>query len=200
MARISREERLGMLRVQLTTGKMVNLEQLRNFARPVLVVGSKEAVEQNMAVRTLQYPAARRRCPIRCTAPPSHPGTGTPLHSATRSPHAIAMVHGAQAAEPFREKLLERGVLTVPVVLDGGVPELPELEEGDTKWRAKPVLIDKWKAWMTEQMSSAKLEEGQAVYLSLRMDGRVRGSGKTHFPLHGGWLVAEKNRKPSTGA
>jgi hypothetical protein len=100
----------------------------------------------------------------------------------------------AQAAEPFREKLLERGVLTVPVVLDGGVPELPELEEGDTKWRAKPVLIDKWKAWMTEQMSSANLEDGQAVYLSLRMDGRVRGSGKSPLPpSRGGWLVSGKD-------
>jgi hypothetical protein len=48
--------------------------------------------------------------------------------------------------------------------------------------RARCQLIDNWKKWMTEQMGQAKLEEGQAVYLSLRMDGRVRGSGTTHLP------------------
>jgi hypothetical protein len=93
MMRISREERLGLLKVQLSTGKMVSLEQLRSFARPVMVVGSKAAVEEHMA-----------------------------------------------AAEPFREALLERGVMTVPVVLDGGVLDLPELDEGSTKWRATPVV------------------------------------------------------------
>jgi hypothetical protein len=87
MARISREERLGKLRVQLTTGKMVNLEQLRNFARPVLVVGSKEAVEQNMAVRALpcRHSADAANSLHRTTLAPRHRHP-TPPNSALCTP------------------------------------------------------------------------------------------------------------------
>jgi len=131
MARISREERLSSLQVELASGRMVRLKQLRGFARPVIVAGSTSAIEQHMA-----------------------------------------------AAEPHKEALLARGVITVAVPLDGGCPVLPELAEGDTKWRAEACRTDKWKQWLSEQMTSAKLAQDSTVYMSLRMDGRVRGSGK----------------------
>jgi len=38
--------------------------------------------------------------------------------------------------------------------------------------------LDAWREWLDDQMSDANVEAGAAVYLSLRMDGRVRGSGK----------------------
>lgn len=48
----------------------------------------------------------------------------------------------SQAAEPHKEALLARGVITVAVPLDGGCPVLPELAEGDTKWRAEACVSD----------------------------------------------------------
>eukprot|EP00959_Pyramimonas_sp_CCMP1952_P250917 5244478-Pyramimonas_sp.AAC.1 len=51
MQRISREERLGRLQVELSNGRMVRLEQLRQFARPVIVAGTAEEVQTYMAVR-----------------------------------------------------------------------------------------------------------------------------------------------------
>lgn len=131
MQRISREENLAKLKVELPNGRIVNLGQLRSFARPVIVAGSCEQVEQFM-----------------------------------------------QASEPVRKELLERGVMTIPVALDGATPELPPLEKGEERWRASPVRREAWLQWLDEQKQAAQLGADQPVYLSLRMDGRVRGSGK----------------------
>jgi len=131
LQRISREETLGRLQVELSNGRLVRLEQLRQFARPVIVAGTAEEVQQYMA-----------------------------------------------AAEGSRAALLERGVIAVPVALDNVTPDLPELEEDAKRWRAAPVRLDAWKSWLSAQMADAKVSAGSAVYLSLRMDGRVRGSGK----------------------
>lgn len=45
------------------------------------------------------------------------------------------------------------------------------------RWRAAAVRPEEWRAWFTEQagLASAGLERG--LYVSLRLDGRVRGSG-----------------------
>jgi len=64
---------LGRLQVELSTGKMVRLEQLRQFCRPVIIAGSAAEVQLYM-----------------------------------------------ETAEASRAALLERGVLAIPVVLDGG--------------------------------------------------------------------------------
>ena len=44
-----------------------------------------------------------------------------------------------------------------------------------------PILVDQWKAWMTDQMEEAGVEYGKNVYIGLRMDGRVRASGKVRI-------------------
>ena len=41
-----------------------------------------------------------------------------------------------------------------------------------------PILVDQWKAWMADQMTEAGVDYGRNVYIGLRMDGRVRASGK----------------------
>ncbi|KAL3850027.1 hypothetical protein ACJIZ3_011909 [Penstemon smallii] len=72
-------------------------------------------------------------------------------------------------SEPFTESLLERGVLVVPFATDGSSPRFEFEETEETKefnakrkrlWQLSPVYAVEW-----------------AKYLSLRMDGRVRGSG-----------------------
>ncbi|GFZ13437.1 hypothetical protein Acr_23g0018220 [Actinidia rufa] len=72
-------------------------------------------------------------------------------------------------SEPYTEGLLERGVLVVPFVTDGNsssfeFDESEEMKEITSKrkrlWQLVPVYATEW-----------------SEYLSLRMDGRVRGSG-----------------------
>lgn len=53
----------------------------------------------------------------------------------------------------------------------------------DRKFRATPLSFDKWNRWLEEQKSEAKIGDGVGVYVGLRMDGRVRSSGKGAPPF-----------------
>ncbi|CAK9133443.1 unnamed protein product [Ilex paraguariensis] len=94
-------------------------------------------------------------------------------------------------SEPFTEALLERGVLVVPFATDGGSPsfefeESEEMKEITSKrkrlWQLVPVYITEWAKWLDEQKKLANVAPGSPVYLSLRLDGRVRGSGVGYPP------------------
>ncbi|XP_057798204.1 protein LOW PSII ACCUMULATION 1, chloroplastic [Salvia miltiorrhiza] len=94
-------------------------------------------------------------------------------------------------SEPFSESLLERGILVVPFVTDGGSPKFESEEEEETKeingkrkrlWQLEPVYAAEWSKWLDEQKKLAKISPESPVYLSLRMDGRVRGSGVGYPP------------------
>ncbi|XP_073317099.1 protein LOW PSII ACCUMULATION 1, chloroplastic-like [Primulina huaijiensis] len=94
-------------------------------------------------------------------------------------------------SEPFTESLLERGVLVVPCASDGTLLNFQFQETEETKeitakrkrlWQLSPVLATEWAAWLDEQKKLANISPESPVYLSLRMDGRVRGSGVGYPP------------------
>eukprot|EP00898_Chlorokybus_atmophyticus_P002497 jgi/Chlat1/3248/Chrsp22S03517 len=131
LARITREETMGELKVELTTGKVISLEQLRGSARVLLLAGDYNYVKQAL-----------------------------------------------DAAEQYKDALVERGVTIVPLVLPPNAPQTKELAVTDDKrWKAAPVVADKWVSWIAEQKRVAGVAPGSPVYISLRLDGRVRGSG-----------------------
>ena len=45
------------------------------------------------------------------------------------------------------------------------------------RWRAKPLRLNAWADWFEEQLSASSAKSEQGLYVSLRLDGRVRGSG-----------------------
>lgn len=162
MARLMREDQLGACQLELANGRVLRLAQLRGFARVTVVAGSAAQV-------------------------------------------AAAVV----AAEPYREALVERGVLLVPLELSqgtvvasssdsgsssngnasssaGGGPsasapavqqQLLPLCKDDLRWRAQPIRAEEWRSWFAEQARLAGKGLEQGLYVSLRLDGRVRGSG-----------------------
>ncbi|KAF8402026.1 hypothetical protein HHK36_012977 [Tetracentron sinense] len=94
-------------------------------------------------------------------------------------------------SEPFTESLLDRGVLVVPLATDGDLPrfefdESKEMNEMTTKrkrlWQLVPVYASEWSKWLEEQKKLANVSLEAPVYMSLRMDGRVRGSGVGYPP------------------
>ncbi|CAI9107507.1 OLC1v1006880C4 [Oldenlandia corymbosa var. corymbosa] len=96
-----------------------------------------------------------------------------------------------RSSEPFTESLLERAVLVVPFVTDGNLPsfefdESEELKEVTAKrrrlWQLAPVYANEWSSWLDDQKKLAGVSSESPVYLSLRMDGRVRGSGVGYPP------------------
>ncbi|MED6176538.1 hypothetical protein PIB30_089254 [Stylosanthes scabra] len=97
---------------------------------------------------------------------------------------------------PFTEGLIDRGVLVVPFVTDGNSASF-EFEESNEEldkrrkrlWQLAPVYITEWSEWLTEQKKLAGVSSESPVYLSLRLDGRVRGSGVGYPPWNA--LVAQ---------
>ena len=93
------------------------------------------------------------------------------------------------AAIQIKEDLEEKGVVVIPYVLDCSPDEFNELVsqwrsqlDGDEKLLCIPQKLFMWKEWFGKQMSIAGLKD-VGVYLSLRLDGRVRASGKGMPPL-----------------
>ncbi|GLI66510.1 hypothetical protein VaNZ11_010343 [Volvox africanus] len=108
------------------------------------------------------------------------------LAAGTRNQVATAL----REAEPFRDDLVKRGVVVVPVVIFGEgsdatssptTPhdgELPQLSPADLRWRADPQRLGDWQAWFKQQLSySAKAKPENGLFVGLRLDGRVRSSG-----------------------
>lgn len=109
-----------------------------------------------------------------------------------------------QTAAPFKEALLARGVLFVPVVVDDGGGDssppspdaaLPPAAAADLRWRADPASMPAWRAWLRAQMGAAGVAAGSGVYVSLRLDGRVRASGVGLPP----WALLASSLPPTDG-
>ena len=87
-------------------------------------------------------------------------------------------------AEAVREDLVKRGVLIVPVLSPSNVGSVDAPGEGDRKFRATPLRVNEWIEWVEEQKQMAKVDDASGVYVGLRMDGRVRSSGKGRVPFN----------------
>ncbi|CAK9199430.1 unnamed protein product [Sphagnum troendelagicum] len=140
LAKLSREEDLANLRLQLDNKKVVTLAQLRGISRIVILAGPGSYIEEAL-----------------------------------------------KQSEPFKAALLERGVLLAPYATDGATltVDSPAAEHTDVKpgadaerkWIAKPIYTSEWGRWINEQKRLANVSMEKPVYISLRIDGRVRGSG-----------------------
>ncbi|KAM0904235.1 hypothetical protein ACQ4PT_018119 [Festuca glaucescens] len=99
-------------------------------------------------------------------------------------------------SKPFLKDLMERGVLVLPFPTDGNTPALEFDESDDVEqededeigkksrrlWQLTPVFTTEWAKWLDEQKKLANVTPDSPVYLSLRLDGRVRGSGVGYPP------------------
>lgn len=108
----------------------------------------------------------------------------------------------AAGAQPYKAELLRRGVVFAPLVTDSAEQLPPEEAAGagsaggaDKRWRADPIYTGEWNAWLKTQMSAANVQSGSGVYVSLRMDGRVRASGVGQPP----WALLATSLPPTDG-
>ena len=143
MSRIGREERLGGLKVELTTGKIVRMQSLRGFSRVVLFAGDFEYLEKSLEV-----------------------------------------------GEEYKDELIKKGVFLVPVAMDDEAAtklnKPDNAKKDERRFRGSAVNVsqkDGWRDWILEQKKMAKLGDDVGVYVGLRMDGRVRASGKGMAPF-----------------
>ncbi|KAL9228285.1 hypothetical protein vseg_003880 [Gypsophila vaccaria] len=94
-------------------------------------------------------------------------------------------------SKPYAEQLLERSVLVVAFATDGQLPAFEFDESADVVdatgkrrrlWQLVPFDISEWSRWINEQKQLANVASESPVYMSLRLDGRVRGSGVGYPP------------------
>ena len=147
MTRLLREEKLGILQVELANKKTLKLSQLRSFSRVVRSTGSPPAAHlrqllQSAAVLTVatctcsnaDAPAFEALRPEASWCSAGGPAFWQVLAAGT--PQQVA--DAVQAAEPYKEALAERGVLLVPLPIyaaeDGAAaPESAPLTADDLR-------------------------------------------------------------------
>lgn len=100
------------------------------------------------------------------------------------------------AAEPYREQLMRRGVLVVPLPIfsssnsssssngassngsSSAAATIPALKPEDLRWRVQAINPEAWRSWFDEQLAlTTKATADQGLYIGLRLDGRTRASG-----------------------
>ena len=65
-----------------------------------------------------------------------------------------------------------------------------------SRWQARPLQLDDWRGWFKDQAQLAGASTGSGLYVGLRLDGRVRASGKGMPP----WQAFARQLPPLTGA
>nr|XP_023922125.1 protein LOW PSII ACCUMULATION 1, chloroplastic isoform X4 [Quercus suber] len=163
LAQISRDETLSRLPLRLSTNRVVELMQLRDTVRPVILAGEKEAV--SLAIQTAERfrtDLLRRGVllvPViwgQGTAPQvEKKGFGVPRKAADALPSI------GEDFEKRAQSITTRSKL-----------------KAEIRFKAEVVSPAEWERWIRDQQKSEGVTPGEDVYIILRLDGRVRRSGK----------------------
>ncbi|KAF7153921.1 hypothetical protein RHSIM_Rhsim01G0283700 [Rhododendron simsii] len=163
LAQISRNETLSRLPLRLSTKRVVELVQLRDTVRPVILAGKKETV--SLAIQK----AERFRTEL------------------LRRGVLLVPVIWGQAKAP---QIMKKGFGN----RSKAAPSLPSIGEDfdkralsitaksklktEVRFKAEVVSPAEWERWIEDQQKFEGVTPGEDVYIILRLDGRVRRSGK----------------------
>ncbi|GAB4829870.1 Protein LOW PSII ACCUMULATION 1, chloroplastic [Ancistrocladus abbreviatus] len=163
LSQISRDETLSRLPLRLSTNRVVELVQLRDTARPVILAGKKETVSLAM------QKAERFRTEL------------------VRRGVLLVPVIWGEGREPQVEKkgfgVSEKVVAALPSVGDDFEKRAQSITarsrlKAEIRFKAEVVSPAEWERWIMDQQKAEGVTLGEGVYIILRLDGRVRRSGK----------------------
>ncbi|KAK9945555.1 hypothetical protein M0R45_011064 [Rubus argutus] len=162
LAQISRNESLSRLPLRLSTNRVVELVQLRDTVRPVILAGNKETVSSSMQQARFRTDLLKRGVllvPVvwgEVRAPQiEKKGFGIPSKAAAALP---------SIGEDFEKRTQS---ITAKSKL-----------KAEIRFKAEVVSPEEWESWIRDQQKSEGVTPGEDVYIILRLDGRVRRSGK----------------------
>ncbi|XP_047982887.1 protein LOW PSII ACCUMULATION 1, chloroplastic [Salvia hispanica] len=162
LAQITRNETLSRLPLRLSTNRIVELVQLRDTARPVILAGKKETVDSAMRK------AERFRTDL-----------------LRRGVILIPVVWG-ERREPLAEKkgfgLSPKAAASLPSIGEDFDKRTQSVVanskiKAEIRFRAEVVSPAEWERWIRDQQEAEGITPGEDVYIILRLDGRVRKSG-----------------------
>ncbi|KAL3701975.1 hypothetical protein R1sor_019997 [Riccia sorocarpa] len=165
IARISRDETLSRLPVQLQTDRIVELSQLRESTRPVIVAGSKEAV-----AKTMQRAARFRDDLLKrgVLVIPIVWGSGQEDPNAKKRGFGSSQKQSTSTVIPVGDEFEKKAeAVSAKAVI-----------QAERRFKAEAVSPVEWERWIRDQQKSEGVTPGENVYVVLRLDGRVRKSGR----------------------
>ncbi|XWS36192.1 hypothetical protein CRYUN_Cryun20dG0064200 [Craigia yunnanensis] len=163
LAQISRDETLSRLPLCLSTNRVVELVQLRDTVRPVILAGKKEsvslAIEKAERFRTELLRRGVLLVPVIWgegrTPQVEKKGFGVSPKAAAALP-SIGEDFGKRAQSITAKSKLK----------------------SEIRFKSEVVSPEEWERWIKDQQKSEGVTSGEDVYIILRLDGRVRRSGK----------------------
>ncbi|XP_050238604.1 protein LOW PSII ACCUMULATION 1, chloroplastic [Mercurialis annua] len=163
IAQITRDETLSRLPLRLSTNRIVELVQLRDTARPVILAGKKETV--SLAMRK----AERFRTDL-----------------LNRGVLLVPVILGSGREPEMQKKgfgVSEKAAAALPSLGEDfdkrtqSVTAKSKLK-AEVRFKAEVVSPAEWERWIRDQQKSEGVTPGEDVYIILRLDGRVRRSGR----------------------
>ncbi|KAK4786509.1 hypothetical protein SAY86_003198 [Trapa natans] len=163
LAQISRDETLSRLPLRLSTNRVVELVQLRDTVRPVILAGDKEtvalAIQKAERFRTELLRRGVLLVPI--------------IWGEGREPKVDKKGFGgsqiAAASLPSIGEDFEKRAQSITA---------KSRLKSEVRFKAQVVSPAEWERWIKDQQKSEGVIPGEDVYIILRLDGRVRRSGK----------------------
>ncbi|PON96581.1 N-terminal acetyltransferase A, auxiliary subunit [Trema orientale] len=163
LAQISRDETLSRLPLRLSTNRVVELVQLRDTVRPVILAGTKETVSVAM------QQAERFRTEL------------------LRRGVLLVPVIWGEGKEPQLEKkgfgASQKAAASLPSIGEDFEKRAQSITaksklKAEIRFKAEIVSPAEWERWIKDQQKSEGVTPGESVYIILRLDGQVRRSGK----------------------
>ncbi|XP_077218310.1 tetratricopeptide repeat (TPR)-containing protein [Tasmannia lanceolata] len=163
LGQISRDEILSRLPLRLSTNRIVELVQLRDTVRPVILAGRKETV--SLAIQK----AERFRTDL-----------------IKRGVLLIPVVFGEDRRPPMEKKgfgVPAKGASSLPSIGEDFEKRTQSITaksrlKAEVRSKAEIVSPNEWERWIYDQQKSEGVNPGEDVYIILRLDGRIRRSGK----------------------
>lgn len=163
IAQITRNETLSRLPLRLSTNRVVELVQLRDTARPVILAGDKETVDSAIRKAERFRTELLRRGVILVPV----------IWGERREPQAgkkgFGLSQKSSASLPSIGEEFDKK--TQSVVAKSKI-------KAEIRFRAEVVSPGEWERWIRDQQKAEGTTPGEDVYIILRLDGRVRKSGR----------------------
>ncbi|KZV54358.1 hypothetical protein F511_03613 [Dorcoceras hygrometricum] len=163
ITQITRDETLSRLPLCLSTNRIVELVQLRDTARPVILAGNKETIA--LALKK----AERFRTEL-----------------LNRGVILVPVIWGEGKETKIAKKgfgLSPKAAASLPSIggdFDKRTESVVAKSKLKTEIRFKAEVVSpvEWESWIRDQQKSEGITPGEDVYIVLRLDGRVRKSGR----------------------
>lgn len=163
LAQITRNETLSRLPLRLSTNRIIELVQLRDTARPVILAGEKEVVSRAIGK------AERFRTEL-----------------LNRGILLVPVIWGEERRASIEKKgfgAMSKMAVSLPSIGDDFEKRTQSITtksrlKAEVRFRAEVVSPNEWERWIRDQQKSEGVNPGDDVYIILRLDGRIRRSGK----------------------